>query len=149
MALKCVTCGLLFRSRNELDWHIRQEHLQQRLPPTRDSRRRARLRPRTGGERHVSAVRKPDIRVRRVYEQPSPANGTRVLVDQGSWPRTEPCGSSPRPSASRSTSVARRLREFGDGEQDGRVFEGMQRVPRPGNDEEVAVASLPLGGVSN
>ena len=40
MALKCVTCGLLFRSRNELDWHIRQEHLQQRLPPTKDSRRR-------------------------------------------------------------------------------------------------------------
>jgi len=35
MALKCLTCGLLFRSRNELDWHIRQEHLQQRLPPTR------------------------------------------------------------------------------------------------------------------
>jgi uncharacterized C2H2 Zn-finger protein len=56
MALKCVTCGLLFRSRNELDWHIRQEHLQQRLPPTKDSRRRARLRPRTGGERHVSAT---------------------------------------------------------------------------------------------
>jgi uncharacterized C2H2 Zn-finger protein len=50
MALKCVTCGLLFRSRNELDWHIRQEHLQQRLPPTKDSRRRPRLRPRTGGE---------------------------------------------------------------------------------------------------
>jgi len=44
MALKCVTCGLLFRSRNELDWHIRQEHLQQRLPPTKDSRRRPRLR---------------------------------------------------------------------------------------------------------
>jgi uncharacterized C2H2 Zn-finger protein len=38
MALKCVTCGLLFRSRNELDWHIRQEHLQQRFPPTKDSR---------------------------------------------------------------------------------------------------------------
>jgi uncharacterized C2H2 Zn-finger protein len=56
MALKCLTCGLLFRSRNELDWHIRQEHLQQRLPPTKDSRRRARLRPRTGGERQVSAT---------------------------------------------------------------------------------------------
>ena len=54
MALKCVTCGLLFRSRNELDWHVRQEHLQQRLPPTKDSRRRARLRPGTGGERQVS-----------------------------------------------------------------------------------------------
>jgi uncharacterized C2H2 Zn-finger protein len=45
MALKCVTCGLLFRSRNELDWHVRQEHLQKRLPPTKDSRRRPRLRP--------------------------------------------------------------------------------------------------------
>jgi uncharacterized C2H2 Zn-finger protein len=56
MALKCVTCGLLFRSRNELDWHIRQEHLQQRLPPTKDSRRRPRLRPRTGGERQVPAT---------------------------------------------------------------------------------------------
>ena len=47
------------------------------------------------------------------------------------------------------TSVARRLREFGDGEQDGRVFECMQCVPRLGNDQEVAVASLPLGGVGN
>jgi len=36
MALQCVTCGLLFRNRSELDWHIRQEHLQQRLPPIRD-----------------------------------------------------------------------------------------------------------------
>jgi uncharacterized C2H2 Zn-finger protein len=56
MALKCVTCGLLFRNRNELDWHIRQEHLQQRLPPRRTSRRRPRLRSRTGDERHVSAT---------------------------------------------------------------------------------------------
>ena len=31
MAMKCVTCGLLFRSRNELDWHVRDEHLQPRL----------------------------------------------------------------------------------------------------------------------
>jgi uncharacterized protein YeaO (DUF488 family) len=31
-------------------------------------------------------VRKPDIRVRRVYDQPSPADGTRVLVDR-IWPR--------------------------------------------------------------
>ena len=33
-----------------------------------------------------TVVRKPDIRVRRVYEQPSPADGTRVLVDR-IWPR--------------------------------------------------------------
>jgi hypothetical protein len=37
----------------------------------------------------------------------------------------------------------------GDGEQNRRVLECMQRVPRPGNDQEVAVASLPLGGVGN
>ena len=36
MALKCVTCGLLFRSRNELDWHVRDEHLQPRLPPAQE-----------------------------------------------------------------------------------------------------------------
>lgn len=31
-------------------------------------------------------ARKPDIRVRRIYEQPSPQDGTRVLVDR-IWPR--------------------------------------------------------------
>jgi hypothetical protein len=36
VALKCVTCGLLFRNRNELDWHVRQEHLEPRLPPAKD-----------------------------------------------------------------------------------------------------------------
>jgi hypothetical protein len=41
MALKCVTCGLLFRSRNELDWHVRQEHLQSgsRRPRTANAAR--------------------------------------------------------------------------------------------------------------
>jgi hypothetical protein len=56
MALKCVTCGLLFRNRNELDWHIRQEHLQRRLPPIRTSRPAPGYAQRTGGERHVSAA---------------------------------------------------------------------------------------------
>ena len=36
MALKCLTCGLLFRNRNELDWHVREEHLERRLPPAKD-----------------------------------------------------------------------------------------------------------------
>ena len=31
-------------------------------------------------------VRKPDVRVRRIYEQPSQQDGTRVLVDRV-WPR--------------------------------------------------------------
>jgi hypothetical protein len=32
MAMKCVTCGLLFRTENELNWHIRQEHVGKRRP---------------------------------------------------------------------------------------------------------------------
>ena len=32
MPLQCVTCGLLFRNGNELDWHVRQEHLQRPRP---------------------------------------------------------------------------------------------------------------------
>jgi hypothetical protein len=36
MAVKCVTCGLLFRNGNELDWHVRQEHLRERLPPAEE-----------------------------------------------------------------------------------------------------------------
>ena len=32
MAVKCVTCGLLFRNGNELEWHVREEHRQPRLP---------------------------------------------------------------------------------------------------------------------
>jgi hypothetical protein len=38
MPVKCVTGGLLFRTCNDLDWHIREEHLQER-------RRRPRARP--------------------------------------------------------------------------------------------------------
>ena len=26
MPVKCVTCGLWYRSGNELDWHVREEH---------------------------------------------------------------------------------------------------------------------------
>ena len=76
MALKCLTCGLLFRSRNELDWHIRQEHLQQRLPPTKDSRPRARLHPRTGGERHLSATT--------IRPQAPPSTGSHEPLNVGS-----------------------------------------------------------------
>jgi hypothetical protein len=32
MAVKCVTCGLLFRTNNELEWHIREEHMQRAAP---------------------------------------------------------------------------------------------------------------------
>jgi hypothetical protein len=38
MPEKCVTCGLLFRTSNELDWHIREEHTQRAAPPPRADR---------------------------------------------------------------------------------------------------------------
>jgi hypothetical protein len=33
MSEKCVTCGLVFRTSNELDWHIREEHMRGASPP--------------------------------------------------------------------------------------------------------------------
>jgi hypothetical protein len=35
MPVKCVTCGLLFRTGNDLDWHIREEHLRKETPPAK------------------------------------------------------------------------------------------------------------------
>ena len=35
MPVKCVTRGLLFRTSNDLDWHIREEHLQRATPPAK------------------------------------------------------------------------------------------------------------------
>jgi hypothetical protein len=35
MPVKCVSCGLLFRTSNDLDWHIREEHLQRETPPAK------------------------------------------------------------------------------------------------------------------
>jgi hypothetical protein len=32
MAVKCPSCNLMFGTRNELDWHVRQEHMRSRLP---------------------------------------------------------------------------------------------------------------------
>ena len=37
MPVKCVTCGLLFRTGNDLDWHIREEHLRNETPPAKDA----------------------------------------------------------------------------------------------------------------
>jgi hypothetical protein len=45
MPEKCVTCGLLFRTTNELDWHIREEHTRRAAPP-----------PRADGEREPGAT---------------------------------------------------------------------------------------------
>jgi hypothetical protein len=32
MPVKCPSCNLLFGTRNELDWHVREEHLRSPLP---------------------------------------------------------------------------------------------------------------------
>lgn len=33
MSEKCVTCGLVFRTSSELDWHMREEHMRRAAPP--------------------------------------------------------------------------------------------------------------------
>jgi uncharacterized C2H2 Zn-finger protein len=76
MALKCVTCGLLFRSRNELDWHIRQEHLQQRLPPTKTANAARGYATGPEGERQVSATT--------IRPQPPPSTGSHEPLNVGS-----------------------------------------------------------------
>jgi hypothetical protein len=41
MPVNCPSCNLLFRSSNELDWHVREEHTRPRLaartPPAEDA----------------------------------------------------------------------------------------------------------------
>jgi hypothetical protein len=53
MPEKCVTCGLAFRSSNELDWHIREEHMQRTAPPPRSAGERE---PGAAGEREPGAA---------------------------------------------------------------------------------------------
>jgi hypothetical protein len=57
MPEKCVTCGLLFRSSNELDWHIREEHTQRAAPPPRADGERE---PGTDSERDPGATGERD-----------------------------------------------------------------------------------------
>jgi hypothetical protein len=35
MPVKCVSCGLMFRTSNDLDWHVREEHLERETPPAK------------------------------------------------------------------------------------------------------------------
>jgi hypothetical protein len=35
MPVQCVSCGLMFRTRNDLDWHVREEHLERKTPPAK------------------------------------------------------------------------------------------------------------------
>jgi hypothetical protein len=37
MPVKCVSCGLLFRTSNDLDWHVREEHLRRETPPAKSA----------------------------------------------------------------------------------------------------------------
>ena len=45
--------------------------------------------------------------------------------------------------------ILRTLPQFGDREEHGRVLQGVQGVPRLGNDQQVTVAPFPLDGVSS
>lgn len=52
MAEKCVNCGLVFKTSNELDWHIREEHMKRAAPPRVDHERQ----PVAAGEREPVAA---------------------------------------------------------------------------------------------
>jgi hypothetical protein len=53
MSEKCVTCGLVFRTSNELDWHIREEHMRGASPPGATTERE----PDAAGEGEPDAAR--------------------------------------------------------------------------------------------
>ena len=84
MALKCVTCGLLFRNRNELDWHVREEHLEA-ASAGEGSSGGAR-----GYTRHWCSQPSPYLRRRHMAETVTITPGTRVIngrqvPEVGTW----------------------------------------------------------------
>jgi hypothetical protein len=85
MPVKCVTGGLLFRTCNDLDWHIREEHLQER-------RRRPRARP----SRPAPVVDGTD----QADGPPPPAEGrVRARRDRGGASRSPVVAQAVRPAA--------------------------------------------------
>ena len=67
MPVKCVIGGLLFRTGNDLDWHIREEHLQSGTPPAKGAPVAARARGRwhRPGRRAAATTRGGRVRARR------------------------------------------------------------------------------------
>jgi hypothetical protein len=101
--VKWVTCGLLFRTGNDLDWHIREEHLQKRDAAGQG---RARRGPRARGRwrgpgRWAAASRGRRVRARRdrggasrspvVAQAVRPATGTPVGAGSRRRLARDPC----------------------------------------------------------
>jgi hypothetical protein len=101
MALKCVTCGLLFRNRNELDWHVREEHTRSRLPartpPADDTTPADLTAPVTVGAAHAGPDSPPPA-----PDQPEPDTAARAPTGPRAWIRRllRPSGTSRQPASS-------------------------------------------------
>jgi hypothetical protein len=71
MSEKCVTCGLVFRTSNELDWHIREEHMRGASPPGATTERE----PDAAREREPDAAREREPDAAREREPDAAGEG--------------------------------------------------------------------------
>lgn len=100
MPVKCPSCNLMFGTRNELDWHIREEHTRSRLPartPTGDGTTPAdRAAPVT-----VQAARAGPPSPAPSPDKPEPDMATMAPTGPRAWIRRlfRPSGSSRRPTS--------------------------------------------------
>lgn len=96
MPVNCPSCNLLFRSSNELDWHVREEHTRPRLaartPPAEDAA--------TPASRHGPAVTTDAARAGRdgppTSHGPSEPGAARMAAGPLAWLRNR-LGRSRRP----------------------------------------------------
>jgi hypothetical protein len=100
MPVKCPSCNLMFGTRNELDWHVREEHTRSRLPtrtpPADDTTPADLTAPATVGAAHAGPDSPPPS-----PNQPQP--DTTAIAPKGplAWlrRRLRPSGTSRQPAS--------------------------------------------------
>jgi hypothetical protein len=100
MPVKCPSCNLMFGTRNELDWHVREEHTRSRLPartpPADDTTPADLTAPVTVGAAHAGPDSPPPS-----PDQPQP--DTTAIAPKGplAWlrRRLRPSGTSRQPAS--------------------------------------------------
>jgi hypothetical protein len=102
MAVKCPSCNLMFRTRNELDWHVREEHTRSRLPartpPADDATAPADRTARVTVEAARAGPQAPPP----APDQPEPDTAARAPTGPRAWIRRllRPSGTSRQPASS-------------------------------------------------
>jgi hypothetical protein len=101
MAVKCPSCNLMFGTRNELDWHVREEHMRSRLPartpPADDATAPADRTARVTVEAERAGPQAPPP----APDQPEPDTATRAPTGPRAWIRRllRPSGTSRQPAS--------------------------------------------------